>query len=135
LELAMRTISLAAEGPSGKATMLLPLPDNVEVRPRCPVELPAVLVGKNPCEYRGLYHTDFTIPQEYFIPDVERPRDLPEHRLDFTYLFDGSLDNFDFDRMGQGEIIRESESPTDAMAIELYKYEKRLRGSGTEVDS
>jgi hypothetical protein len=37
--------------------------------------------------YRGLYHTDVTIPPEYFYANAERPADLvPHHDLDFTYL-------------------------------------------------
>lgn len=92
LALAMQTISLASNGPSGRATALLPLPADHGDRPKCPVELPALLADKDYCEYKGLYHTDFTVPSEYFIPDVERPAALPEQRLDFTYLFDESLD-------------------------------------------
>jgi hypothetical protein len=37
------------------------------------------------------------------------PPDMPEYEhLDFTYLFDDVLDNFDFDRMGEGEMISAS---------------------------
>jgi hypothetical protein len=134
LELAMRTIALASTGPSGKATTLLPLPASLVDRPRCPVELPVFLADKDYCEYSGLYHTDYTVPSEYFIADVERPAGQREHALDFTYLFDDSLDNFDFDRMGEGDMIRGDRRPDAETETRLYKYEKRRRGSGTEVD-
>ncbi len=130
LELAMRTIALASDGPSGKATELIPLPANARSLPRCPLQLPHVLADKNYCEYLGRYHTDFTVPSEYFLSDINRPVDLRTHKLDFSYLFDQSIDNFDFARMGEGEIIRAAASG----ALESYRYEKRLRGVETEVE-
>ena len=135
LELAMRTIALASEGPSGKATRLIPLPPNSRDLPKCPVQLPTILADKNYCEYIGRYHTDVTVPSEYFHPDIKRPENLPRHRLDFTYLFDQSLDNFDFNRMGEGEIIRATAKLATANeALESYRYAKRLRGVETEVE-
>ena len=135
LELAMRTIALASEGPSGKATELIPLPADEPDLPRCPVQLPSFLADKNYCEYLGRYHTDFTVPSEYFLPDVKRPVKLRTHRLDFMYLFDQSLDNFDFSRMGEGEIIRAAaELAAESEELESYRYAKRLRGVETEVE-
>ena len=134
LEFAMRTISLASPRPSERATELMPLPADLSSYPRCPVELPAALADKNYCKYLGRYHTDITLPSEYFGTDVSRPDDLPIHELDFTYLFDKSLDDPDFDRMGRGIQIREAGMPDDQSAA-VYRFEKRFRGQGTELDA
>jgi hypothetical protein len=131
LELAMRTIALASDGPSGKATMLVPLPEDTSDLPKCPIKLPASLAGKNYCEYRGFYHTDYTVPSEYFFPAVDRPMSTRTHELDFSYLFDTAFDNPDFDRVGIGRMIRESSAQPEHTN---YKSEKRLRGSETEVE-
>lgn len=128
LGLAMRTISLASSGPSGKATMLMPLDAKIE-HPHCPIELPEFLADKDYCEYKGLYHTDVTIPSEYFHGDIERRPGQADTSLDFTYLFDASLDNFDYARMGEGEMVRAFEDEE----IVPYKYIKRRRGVGEEV--
>jgi hypothetical protein len=109
LEVAMRTINMAADTVSGKATRLLPLPADA---PPCPAELPHFLQGKDYREYFGSYHTDYTLPSEYFRPDVERP-DLAGHTLDFTYLFDDRIDNPDYLRMGTGRRIRGEEEDTE----------------------
>jgi hypothetical protein len=108
LEMAMRTISLAADAVSGKATELLPLPADTSqlVAPACPAILPAFLANKNWCTYRGYYHTDITIPSEYFVPNVERPAYCGPHDLDFTYLFDAGVNNPDNLTMGFGRRIR-----------------------------
>jgi hypothetical protein len=133
LELAMQTIALASDGPSGKATSLVPRPSGTGLS-KCPVTLPAALADKDYCGYQGWYHTDYTLPAEYFISDVERPAPVRTHKLDFTYLFDHSLDNPDFNRMGRGKIIRD---PTPSTAAELrvvYRSHKRLRGEASEVE-
>jgi len=111
LELAMMTIDRAAATESGKATRLLPLPPDHRELPvfPCPVQLPKPLEDKNYCTYGGYYHTDVTLPREYFAPDIQRPQQQEQLSLDFTYLFDDSLDNPDFIRMGKGLRIRESE--------------------------
>ncbi len=111
LELAMRTISKASDAISGKATELLPLPEDTSRLPVpvCPVNLSPAMSEKNFCEYRGHYHTDYTLPSEYFLPDVERPDGLKGHALDFTYLFHKSIDNPDFKLMGEGQQIRRIE--------------------------
>jgi hypothetical protein len=118
LILAMKTIANAANSVSGKATELLPeQPIDAEIK--CPVELPPDLVGKSHCVYGGHYHTDYTIPSEYFVPDVTRPEATPEHRLDFTYLFDDRAANPAHQTMGKGQRTRDhtfDESPFSASA-------------------
>ncbi len=105
LKLAMQTISMASNAPSGKATQLLPL--SAENPPKkCPITLGAPLSEFDFSEYLGYYHTDVTLPSEYFHPAVERPAHIEPFLLDFTYLFDKSLDNPDFLRMGEGRRIR-----------------------------
>jgi hypothetical protein len=111
LDLAMRTINMAADTPSGKATSLMPLPSKTEelaVHP-CPVELPPFLRGKNYCEYEGYYHTDETIPAEYFTPSVDRDPAISPRRLDFTYLFHSNIENPDFVTTGTGRRVRDIE--------------------------
>lgn len=89
LQYAMLTIDNATEAVSGKATRLLPLPGDLSQLPvlECPITLPNALKGKNFCEYSGYYHTDMTLPSEYFMKDVERPASIQSHSLDFSYLF------------------------------------------------
>jgi len=112
LELAMRTIDLAADAVSGKATELLPLPGHTEQLPLpCPVKLPPLLQHKNYCEYSGFYHTDFTLPSNYFRADVRRPEGFQRYSLDFTYLFDNAPGNEDFRTMGTGRPIRADSGP------------------------
>jgi hypothetical protein len=109
LELAMRTISLASDAVSGKATELLPLPVDTSLLPvsKCPVKLPSFLADKNYCEYQGKYHTDVTIPADYFDPSVVMPTTVKMQQLDFTYLFHKDVDNPAFDTMGSGRRIRD----------------------------
>ena len=108
LEWAMRTISKAQITESGPATELLPLPaDLAELAVQtCPVTLPAALQDRNYCEYQGYYHTDETLPAEYFVPDVLRPSGQRQHRLDFTYLFHDDVNNPDFLTTGGGRRVR-----------------------------
>jgi len=131
IELAMRTIALASNGPSGKATSLIPRLRRGTL-PKCPVELPRDLAIYNHCTYHGYYHTDFTIPSEYFLPDAQRPARQAAFELDLTYLFDETLDNPDFDRMGEGRMIREGTS--NDLLIAESREEKRLRGIETTVE-
>jgi hypothetical protein len=105
LVLAMRTIDKAAETPWGPATQLLSLSAD-ESLPKCPFELPPDLANKNCCEYRGYYHTDFTIPAEYFAQAVERPGAQQSYPLDFTYLFHRHLDNPSHETMGRGRRVK-----------------------------
>lgn len=107
LDLAMRTIGLAADAASGKATMLLPLPDPVPADlPPCPISLPKLLAGKNHATYQGWYHTDITVPSLYFRPDVDRPADIELNPLDFTYLFHDDIDNPDHLTTAKGRRVR-----------------------------
>lgn len=108
LEMAMRTIWLAAETKSGKATRLLPTrtDSSPTSSPRCPVELPSFLKGFDHCHYEGYYHTDVTIPEEYFRPDVDRPPTQATYDLDFTYLFHDTIENPAFSTMGTGRRVR-----------------------------
>jgi hypothetical protein len=105
---AMQTINGAADSISGKATELLRL-DRQGANPdklKCPIDLPKNLEGKNFCEYHGYYHTDITLPSEYFLPAVERPRNISGHMLDFTYLFNDDVENPAFSEMGRGIRVR-----------------------------
>jgi len=107
LELAMRTIDMAADAISGKATELLPIPvDDAFNMAECPVKLSSRVCDKNCCEYKGYYHTDYTLPSEYFFPDIVRPTQITPHVLDFTYLFKRGVDNPDFRLLGEGHQIR-----------------------------
>jgi hypothetical protein len=134
LEMAMRTIDLASDATSGKATNLLPRPEKSGGDLPCPVKLPVFLEGKDYCRYHGLYHTDVTLPEAYFRSDVDRPAGLPEHMLDFTYLFDQSLDNPDHLLMGRGLQIREEADAEDGTGDSpLYRFAKRGRGAGSEI--
>jgi hypothetical protein len=132
LELAMRTISMASESVSGKATNLLALPCNDDGSPvtRCPLSLPKMLAEKDFAIYRGWYHTDVTVPSEYFRPDVERPADLSPHLLDFTYLFQRGVENPAFATMGEGRRIRE---PDEATPIATAASPRVARMIETEV--
>ena len=103
LEFAMRTIAIASNAVSGPATSLLPKPGDSEEPPG---QLPSFLAEKDFRKYHGWYHTDFTLPSEYFRPEVQRPDSLSGHSLDFTYLFVKDIENPDFDLMGEGRRIR-----------------------------
>lgn len=107
LEFAMRTIWNASTAASGKATELLPLGDTSQLPvTKCPAELPRFLQDKNYCAYRGYYHTDVTLPSDYFLPDVTRSNRIAPVDLDFTYLFGDHVDNPAYDTMGMGLRIR-----------------------------
>jgi len=129
LGIAMATIHRASNGPSGKATRLLPLKG---AERSCPVEIPPALREFDPSHYEGFYHTDFTIPSEYFRPDVLRPKDVHPLDLDFTYLYNKDLDNPDYDRMGEGRRIM-VEGRSGIVPTQSERYMKRLRGLETEV--
>jgi hypothetical protein len=118
LEMAMRTIYMASVGPSGKATWLLPANEDLDATPTCPVTLPKHLNGFDHCAYRGAYHTDVTIPSEYFRPEIERPTELPQHELDFTYLFHDTLDNPDHQRTAKGIQIRQPGNENQAIVLD-----------------
>lgn len=133
---AMKTIGKASEAVSGRATNLLPLPEDISHLPQCPVALPQDLADKNYCEYTGHYDTDYTLPSEYFRADVERPVDMVTHALDFTYLFDNNIDNPDSLTMGEGIRVREdavSEEQDTTGISSLRIKEKRERVAGKLV--
>lgn len=126
LEWAMRTINMAANANSGKATRLIPLrelPDD----PACPIRLPPNLIGKDHCVYEGMYHTDVSIPSEYFEPSSTCTRD-ERLTLDFTYLFHRHIDNPDHETMGLGLPIAAADLPTAS-----DRTAKRWRGRETIV--
>jgi hypothetical protein len=129
LDFAMRTIANATAAVSGRATMLLPDPGNLSVA--CPVALSPILKDMNYCNYAGYYHTDVTIPTEYFRPDVERPDTIKQMDLDFTYLFnDDDVDNSAFVAMGigrrvRGELERNKTARANARVVNI-KGERRL---------
>ena len=50
--------------------------------------------------YEGYYHTDYTLPAEYFTSKQERSTDLRPFNLDFSYLFDQQIDNPEYRSMG-----------------------------------
>lgn len=106
LEFAMRTIIKASDTVSGKATELLPSSDTGFSRSKCPVKLHSFLDGKDFRAYNSYYNTDFTIPSEYFLPDITRPDHCKVWKMDLSYLFDSSLDNHDYVAMGAGRRIR-----------------------------
>jgi hypothetical protein len=130
LVLAMRTISLASETSSGQATKLLAQTENL---PKCPVELPKSLSGKNHVEYLGYYHTDYTLPSEYFHPDVDRPTSIDPFFLDFSYLFNKDVSNPDYFMMGEGQRIRADRSAVTQPPADAGEDYKLRRGMPESV--
>jgi len=106
LLVAMQTIAGASETVSGRATTLRPLAPEAPTARRCPAEFPAKLHGFDKCEYDGYYHTDYTIPTEYFDDVAERPSHIRQRSLDFTYLSDAGVDNPAGITMGTGQVIK-----------------------------
>lgn len=124
---------MAADAVSGKATELLPN-DNTVGMPACPVKLSNKVSDKNYCEYRGYYHTDYTLPSEYFLPHVERPTGIAPHVLDFTYLFKRDVDNPDFRLLGEGHQIRDVTIENNLMSADAdYVRTKAAKGEPLEV--
>lgn len=50
--------------------MLLPLQGGPSIEPKCPIALPPFLETKDYRTYIGRYHTDVTLPSEYFAPTL-----------------------------------------------------------------
>lgn len=123
LEFAMRTIEIASTEPFGRGTWLK---DAAEGEQRCPVELPEAFAAKSHCEYGGWYHTDVTIPSCYFQRDVERPANIEELKLDFTYLFNESVENPDFYMMGAGVQIRSDGTTTTGTPVDRVAWKRTL---------
>lgn len=131
LEFAMKTISNAADTAWGKATELVPLPDP-ESLPKCPIDLPAELLNKNFCEYKGYYHTDYTIPTEYFVSEPGKSPSQPSYALDFTYLFHDHIDNPAHRSMGKGRRVKADEGASQTLS-DVLKERKPKRAIEEEV--
>jgi hypothetical protein len=129
--LAMQTIFNASMGPSGKATELLASPSGATSG--CPAGLPPALANKDCSQYVGRYHTDFTVPSEYFRPDVLRPADVESHVLDFTYLFRQGVENPDFVEMGEGRLIREDDAIAALFGVDFVPSIRMNKMVGHEV--
>jgi hypothetical protein len=104
---AMLTIAQAQRTADGTATRLLPMPpeERDELTEACPfheTKLPRLLEDRDYREYAGWYHTDWTVPSDYFQPAARRPDDIEEMRLDFRYLYDDSPENLAHQTMGRG---------------------------------
>jgi len=110
LKFAMLTITNAQDAPGGKATCLRKLDQKTydALTPKCPFAhaVPPKLQQMNYKNYDGWYHTDVTVPSDYFHPNVDRPAGVKKKDLDFTYLFNDSIDNPDFETTGLGGQIR-----------------------------
>jgi len=74
----------------------------------CPFPLIAsdgVLEGMNWTTYLGWYHTDVTVPSEYFLSDQGRPQTIEfPIALDFSYLH--SQREPDYKKLARGELIK-----------------------------
>jgi hypothetical protein len=130
LVVAMLTIANAHDTVSGRATELLKKDGADSVEPSCPATLPAHLQSYDHRTYLGHYHTDVTLPSVYFRSDVERPPGTEAHRLDFTYLYDDTLDNFAFRTMGAGIRVRLAGDLTASPAILTRIATKRSKAHG-----
>lgn len=106
LTLAMRTIDMASDAVSGRATELLVLSGEDRRAEKCPVSLPMKLADKDFCAYRSYYHTDFTLPSEYFLPNVQRPAHCKAREMDLRYFFDDDLENPDHITTALGRKVR-----------------------------
>jgi hypothetical protein len=105
LRFAMQTINNAQNTISGKATCLRDLTPEAHAKlsPQCPFSASGPLALKDYTAYDGWYDTDATVPTDYFRPDVSRPSSVVKRNLDFTYLFDDSIENPAHETMGLGE--------------------------------
>ena len=130
LKFAMLTISNASPAVSGKATELRERSENSD-QPSCPFKLPANLEKFDPCQYSGFYHTDVTLPSEYFLSDVERPSNIRPQNLDFTYLFNDAIENPAHITMGQGRQIRAIGQ--NHAAVNSVPNEKPLKAAASTV--
>lgn len=103
LQVAMQLIDDTTPGISGRNTRLFELSE-VAATLRCPFSPPPRnLQTKNFCVYEGQYHTDVTVPSEYFDPCIERPASLGLRTdLDLTYLHNDAPDNPDYREIGAG---------------------------------
>ena len=132
LVFAMRTIANASQTEWGKATELLPLDNDAPAAQQCPFSLPGDVASKNCREYRGYYHTDFTIPSEYFDGSTGRAAGHAPYSLDFTYLFHQDVDNPAHKTMGLGRRVR-NDSPVNIRVDEILNRLKQAKAWGKEV--
>jgi hypothetical protein len=108
LPLAMRTIATASRGRI-PGTWLLPRRGGPTGSPEGAARRLAALgslATYDEDEYGGRYHTDQTIPAEYFDPSPPRPAGPKDHGLYFTYLHRTS--DPDYESMGLGVEILET---------------------------
>jgi hypothetical protein len=85
---AMQTILQASKGsfPGTRLAGTEVQPNNPEVAAYEPRELPGNLDKYSKDFYLGLYHTDVSVPEEYFDPRQDRPNHINEQQLEFSYL-------------------------------------------------
>jgi hypothetical protein len=108
LPLAMRTIATASRGKI-PGTWLIPREAASAGGSQTESERQKALNDLTPYNedrYQGKYHTDQTIPAEYFDPSPDRPLGLVDHDLYFTYLHRAS--DPDYASMGLGQEILET---------------------------
>lgn len=106
LPTAMKTIQVASRGRiPGTWLVERPPPDvrDEEEEERRRAAFGTSLAGFDEDKYRGRYHTDQTIPAEYFDPSPTKPANADDHDLVFTYLHRESDE--DYRTMGLGEEI------------------------------
>jgi hypothetical protein len=90
--------------------------------------LPRFLADKNFCEYSGYYHTDITIPSEYFRVDVTRPATVQPRGLDFTYLFNADVSNPAHQTMGKGRRIRGDAAAEAGTTLKMKRITPQIIG-------
>ena len=82
----------------GRATWLLPLDEHgkpIVANVACPLaEIPTKLKGKDWTRYAGVLHTDHAVREEFFLDRDDAPTRKKPYLMEFTYLFDKSLDDF-----------------------------------------
>ena len=66
------------------------------------MKLEGSIQGKNYVEYAGLYHTDYTIRSNFFVPGDGIPNQPPLESLDLTYLYRETQGDEDFQEMTRG---------------------------------
>jgi hypothetical protein len=108
LPLAMRTILTAQSGQTPGTRLAkreaCPIsPDSLESKRNVSMR---DLAEYSEYVYYGWYHTDESIPAEYFDPCEDRPANSAERELVFTYLHDKSDE--DYECMGMGEAVLEA---------------------------
>jgi len=81
-----------------------PLVDNVP----CPLaNVPTMLKGKDWTRYEGLLHTDHAVREEFFFDREVAPTASRPYLMDFTYLYDSKLG--DFEEFSRGKRFSDEE--------------------------